>query len=233
MDGFLSQFDKEYLTDLLSYNRVLEQRNKQLKEYAQQGYIDKVLLQTYNEQLIRYGIPIYLKRNQFMESFVPVFRNFYHILSGGNEEVNVVYETDLHDHHLDALLRNSERNDFAAQRTTKGIHKDELLFTIRNYPLKKYGSQGQQKSFIIALKLAQYAYLNQQTGIKPLLLLDDIFEKLDELRLNTLLQMIAQGDFGQIWITDTHLPRLKEVFEKMPQVPVKYFNVDNGNINEI
>jgi DNA replication and repair protein RecF len=233
MDGFLSQFDKEYLTDLLSYNRVLEQRNKQLKEYAQQGYIDKVLLQTYNEQLIRYGIPIYLKRNQFMESFVPVFRNFYQILSGGNEEVNVVYETDLHDHHLDALLRNSERNDFAAQRTTKGIHKDELLFTIRNYPLKRYGSQGQQKSFIIALKLAQYAYLNQQTGIKPLLLLDDIFEKLDEHRLNTLLQMIAQGDFGQIWITDTHLPRLKEVFERMPQVPVKYFSVDNGNINEI
>ncbi len=233
MDGFLSQFDKVYLTDLLSYNRVLEQRNKQLKNFAEQGHIDTLLLQTYNEQLIRYGTAIFLKRKTFMETFVPVFCSFYQILSGGNEEVNVVYETDLHEHHLDVLLRDSERNDLAAQRTTKGIHKDELLFTIGQYPLKKYGSQGQQKSFIIALKLAQYAYLNQQTGIKPLLLLDDIFEKLDQHRLNTLLQMIAQGEFGQIWITDTHLPRLQEVFEKMPQVPVKYFSVDNGNIHQI
>lgn len=233
MDGFIAQFDKLYLSDLLSYNRVLEQRNKQLKLFAEQQYIDSTLLQTYNEQLIRYGTSIYLKRAAFMEQFIPVFRSFYATISNGNETVNLEYETELHTQSLDEILRATERNDLAAQRTTKGIHKDELIFTLNGQPLKKFGSQGQQKSFIISLKLAQYEYLKQQTLTKPLLLLDDIFEKLDEHRLNTLLSMIAHGDFGQLFITDTHLQRLQEVFNKMPQVSVKYFAVDNGSINEI
>lgn len=233
MDGFISQFDKIYLADLLSYNRVLEQRNKQLKTFAEQQYMDATLLQTYNEQLIRYGTSIYLKRTAFMEQFIPVFRSFYAIISNGNEMVDLQYETDVHTQSMDDLLRATERNDLAAQRTTKGVHKDELVFTLNNQPLKKFGSQGQQKSFIISLKLAQYDYLKQKTLTKPLLLLDDIFEKLDEHRLNTLLSMIAHGDFGQLFITDTHLQRLQEVFGRMPQVPVKYFVVDNGSINEI
>lgn len=233
MDGFISQFDKIYLADLLSYNRVLEQRNKQLKIFAEQQYLDATLLQTYNEQLIRYGTSIYLKRTAFMEQFIPVFRSFYATISNGNEVVDLQYETDVHTQPLDDLLRTTERNDLAAQRTTKGIHKDELIFTLNGQPLKKFGSQGQQKSFIISLKLAQYDYLKQKTLTKPLLLLDDIFEKLDEHRLNTLLSMIAHGDFGQLFITDTHLQRLQEVFKQMPQVLVKYFVVDNGSINEI
>lgn len=233
MDGFIAQFDKLYLSDLLSYNRVLEQRNKQLKLFAEQQYMDSTLLQTYNEQLIRYGTSIYLKRAAFMEQFIPVFRSFYATISNGNETVNLEYETDVHTQSLDELFHETERTDLAAQRTTKGIHKDELVFTLNHQPLKKFGSQGQQKSFIISLKLAQYEYLKQKTMTKPLLLLDDIFEKLDEHRLNTLLSMIAHGDFGQLFITDTHLQRLQEVFERMPQVLVKYFVVDNGSINEI
>lgn len=233
MDGFIAQFDKIYLADLLSYNRVLEQRNKQLKLFAEQQYMDSTLLQTYNEQLIRYGTSIFLKRKEFMEQFIPVFCSFYATISNGNETVDLQYETDMHTQSMDELLRLTERNDLAAQRTTKGIHKDELVFTLNGQPLKKFGSQGQQKSFIISLKLAQYEYLKQQTLTKPLLLLDDIFEKLDEHRLNTLLSMIAHGDFGQLFITDTHLQRLQEVFQKMPLVAVKYFVVDNGSINEI
>ena len=233
MDGFIAQFDKLYLADLLSYNRVQEQRNKQLKLFAEQQYLDATLLQTYNEQLIRYGTSIFLKRKEFMEQFIPVFRSFYATISNGNETVDLQYETDMHTQSMDELLRLTERNDLAAQRTTKGIHKDELVFTLNGQPLKKFGSQGQQKSFIISLKLAQYDYLKQKTLTKPLLLLDDIFEKLDEHRLQTLLSMIAHGDFGQLFITDTHLQRLQEVFQKMPLVAVKYFVVDNGRINEI
>ncbi|MES2559241.1 MAG: DNA replication and repair protein RecF [Bacteroidota bacterium] len=233
MDGFIAQFDKIYLADLLAYNRVLEQRNKQLKLFAEQQYMDATLLQTYNEQLIRYGTSIYLKRTAFMEQFIPVFRSFYATISNANETVDLTYETDLHTKSMNELLQATEQNDLAAQRTTKGIHKDELVFTLNNQPLKKFGSQGQQKSFIISLKLAQYDYLKQKTMTKPLLLLDDIFEKLDEHRLNTLLSMIAHGDFGQLFITDTHLQRLQEVFQQMPQVMVKYFVVDNGSINEI
>ncbi|MES2779068.1 MAG: DNA replication/repair protein RecF [Bacteroidota bacterium] len=233
LDGFISQFDKIYLADLLSYNRVLEQRNRQLKLFAEQQYMDVTLLQTYNEQLIRYGTSIYLKRTEFMEQFIPVFRSFYTIISNGNETVDLQYETDVQTQSMDELLRSTEHNDLAAQRTTKGIHKDELIFTLNGQPLKKFGSQGQQKSFIISLKLAQYDYLKQKTLVKPLLLLDDIFEKLDEHRLNTLLNMISHGDFGQLFITDTHLQRLQDVFHTMPQVTVKYFVVDNGSINEI
>jgi DNA replication and repair protein RecF len=233
LDGFISQCDKNYLNFLLSYNRILEQRNKQLKLFAEQRMVDAALLQTYNEQLIRYGTFLYLKRKEFMEQFIPVFHSFYQTISGGTESVDIVYQSDLAEASLAELLRDYEQSDLYAQRTTKGIHKDELVFTLHGQALKKFGSQGQQKSFIIALKLAQYEYLKQQTFTKPILLLDDIFEKLDEHRLNTLLSMIAHGDFGQLFITDTHLERLREVFGTMPQVPVKYFMVDNGTVRDV
>jgi DNA replication and repair protein RecF len=233
IDGFISQCDKVYLSYLLSYNRVLEQRNKQLKVFWEQRQVDTTLLQTYNEQLIQYGTYLYLKRQEFLKAFIPVFLEFYQTLSANNEQVNIVYQSDLHQTSLAELLAQSEQADLHAQRTTKGIHKDELLFTIHNQALKKLGSQGQQKSFIIALKLAQYEYLKQKTFTKPILLLDDIFEKLDENRLSTLLKMIAHGNFGQLFITDTHYHRLKDVFDPMTQVPIKYFRVENGSINEI
>jgi DNA replication and repair protein RecF len=233
MDSFIAQLDKVYLTDLMNYNRVLEQRNKQLRIFAESGTTDVLLLQTYNEQLIRLGTSIHLKRVDFLTQFIPVFGKLYEVISGASESVDLVYESALNQIPFSDLLLQSERNDLAAQRTTQGIHKDELVFTINQNPLRKFGSQGQQKSFIIALKLAQYQYLKQKTGIKPLLLLDDIFEKLDENRLKTLLAMIAQGDFGQLFITDTHLHRLQEVFTGMPLVQVKYFHVDAGSIAEL
>jgi DNA replication and repair protein RecF len=233
MDGFISQLDKLYLNDLMLYNRVLEQRNRQLKLFAEQQHTDITLLQTYNDQLVRYGTAVYLKRKSFMEQFAPVFAAFYADISNGNEQVGLQYETELDRLPFAQLLEESERNDLAAQRTTKGIHKDELLFTINGQPLKKFGSQGQQKSFIISLKLAQYDYLKTRTSGKPLLLLDDIFEKLDEHRLNKLLGMIAHSSFGQIFITDTHLERLQQVFTRMPEVQVKYFLVDHGKISDL
>lgn len=233
LDGMISQLDKVYLNDVLMYNRVLEQRNKQLKMFAEYGQLDNTLLETYNALLVKHGTAIYQKRKSFLDDFVPVFNNFYKQIANASEEVSIHYQSDLLEFSIAQLLQENTQRDLAAQRTTKGIHKDELDFCINGFALKKMGSQGQQKSFIISLKLAQYNYLKNRTTVKPLLLLDDIFEKLDEQRLNTLLTMIAKGEFGQILITDTHLARLKEVFSTMPEVAVKYFMVDAGTIREI
>ena len=233
LDGMISQLDKFYLNDLLLYNRTVEQRNKQLRLFAEGMPVDYNLLDSYNALLIKHGEALFAKRSQFLQNFIPVFNQFYAQIAQSQEQVNIVYQSDLLHQNFDELLAKQTSNDLAAQRTTKGIHKDELEFTISNYPIKKFGSQGQQKSFIISLKLAQYAYLKNQTQTKPLLLLDDIFEKLDEYRLNTLLQMIAHDEFGQIFITDTHLPRLQQVFNTMQNVQVKYFTVNQGTINEL
>lgn len=233
LDGMISQLDKVYLNDLLHYNRTLEQRNKQLRLFAEQQYFDEVLLDSYDAQLIAKGDSIYEKRKTFLADFIPVFNTFYQRISHSTEQVDINYISDVHQTSTQTLFTQYRKADLAAQRTTKGVHKDELDFILNGYPLKKYGSQGQQKSFIISLKLAQYHYLKTKTNTKPLLLLDDIFEKLDETRLQTLLQLIAQDEFGQIWITDTHLTRLKEVFNTMPNVAIKYFGVQHGTINEL
>jgi DNA replication and repair protein RecF len=233
LDGMISQVDKMYLYDLLQYNRTIDQRNRQLRLFAEGNYFDSHLIETYNDLLVRHGSAIFVKREAFLKQFIPLVNHFYHLISGQTEQVNIAYQSDLLLNAFSQLLQQSAQTDRAAQRTTKGIHKDDLEFTINNFILKKFGSQGQQKSFIIALKLAQYEFLKQQNNIKPILLLDDIFEKLDQHRLETLLQMIANDDFGQILITDTHQQRVTEVFAAIPQVHVKYFMVDNGTINEI
>lgn len=232
MDGMISQMDKLYLDHLLMYNRLLEQRNRQLKLFAENGYVDDTLLETYDEQLVTYGQFLFEKRKMFLEEFIPVFASYYKHISGSDEEAGLVYESDLHQHTLKEWFAANRSNDLAAQRTTKGIHKDELDFTMKGMSLKKFGSQGQQKSFIISLKLAQYAYLKDKTGVKPLLLLDDIFEKLDEQRLDKLLTMIADDRFGQIFISDTHIDRLKKVFSGM-NVQVKYFLIETGSISDL
>ncbi|MFN6358062.1 MAG: DNA replication/repair protein RecF [Bacteroidota bacterium] len=232
LDGMISQTDKVYLSNLLMYNRVLEHRNRQLKNYQEGQSFDPVLFETYNEQLCNAGKLIYETRKAFLDKFIHVFRVFYQDMASTDEWVNIVYESDINHEPFDLLIKRSEHSDMMAGRTTKGIHKDDIGFFIGDYALKKFGSQGQQKSFIIALKLAQYNYLKQLTGVKPLLLLDDIFEKLDAYRLERLLMMIAEDTFGQIFVSDTHLERLQQVFSSIP-AHVKYFNIDNGIINEI
>ncbi len=233
LDGLIAQTDKVYLQYLIQYNRVVEQRNKQLKLYAEGAIFDDVLMEAYHQKLGELGQYIYKTRKSFLSDFLTLVNQYYATLSQSAETISVTYKSDLHDADLFSLLRDSLRTDAASQRTTKGIHKDDLEFYIENRMIKKFGSQGQQKSFIIALKLAQYTYLKQATGIKPLLLLDDIFEKLDEYRLRTLMHMIAEETFGQLFITDTHAERVKTVFDTIKHVPVKYFEVNNGEIIEI
>jgi DNA replication and repair protein RecF len=200
-----------------------------LKSFFEQRYFDESLIDTYNQKLVVTGQYIFEKRKLFMLDFEQIFLKYYNQISKQTDIVSLKYESQLFDNQLIALLEQTLPNDKAAQRTTKGIHKDDLLFEINGFPLKKMGSQGQQKSFIIALKLAQYEFLNLKSGIKPLLLLDDIFEKLDNNRLAIILTMIAEDNFGQIFITDTDKKRLEEMFKNL-QAQIKYFEINKGTV---
>jgi len=230
MDNVISQTDSLYLDELILYNKHLLNRNALLKQIAVTKSYDPTLLEIYNDQLIASGIKIFTKRKEFMLHFLPLFSKYYSFLTEDNEQVGLQYQSQLIDHTFEQLLTQSVEKDKILERTTTGIHKDELIFTIHEMPLKKFGSQGQQKSFVIALKLAQYYYLQQHKGFKPLLLLDDIFDKLDDQRVSKLMEMVSHHDFGQIFITDTGKNRVLEIFEKI-STPLTLFEVHNGTLN--
>lgn len=226
MDGLLSQTDREYLEALQHYNRLIDQRNRALKHFAQQNTVDFDLLDTYDAQLAPLAHTLHQKRAAFFADFLPLFSQKYALISGGAESAGVEYESHLHQTDFATLMKNNLRADRALERTTKGIHRDDWKFTLDGMAVKKYASQGQTKSFVIALKLAQYQYLKDATGKMPLLLLDDIFEKLDAHRAEQLMQMVAADDFGQIFITDTHRTRVEGVFELLGLTP-RYFELQN------
>ena len=174
MDNVISQTDSKYLDELIVYNRHLLNRNALLKQIAMTRKYDPALLQIFDEQLVVSGNKIFNKRKDFMKEFIPLFNRYYTFITDDQEEVSLFYQSQLNEQDFESLLLQSAEKDKVLERTTTGIHKDELVFTIRDMALKKFGSQGQQKSFLIALKLAQYAYLQKYKGFKPLLLLDDI-----------------------------------------------------------
>ncbi|WP_029286381.1 DNA replication/repair protein RecF [Pedobacter sp. R20-19] len=230
IDNVISQTDSHYLDQLIAYNRILLNRNAFLKQIALTRKYDPTLLEILDEQLVIAGNKIFATRKAFMDEFIPLFNAYYLYLTENKETVALNYQSQLLDMPFDELLRKSVEKDRVLERTTTGIHKDELAFVITDMPLKKFGSQGQQKSFLIALKLAQYAYLAKNKGFKPLLLLDDIFDKLDDHRVQKLMQMVSHHDFGQIFITDTGKERVKSVFEKI-EVDVTLFEVKEGQIS--
>jgi len=230
IDNVISQTDSDYLDELIIYNKHLLNRNALLKQVAASRKLDVTLLQILDEQLIISGNRIFEKRKQFLLDFIPLFNKHYTYITNNAEEVSLIYQSQLNDHKFDYLLTQSIDKDRILERTTTGIHKDELQFTIGDLPLKKFGSQGQQKSFLIALKLAQYSYLQKFKGFEPLLLLDDIFDKLDDLRVKKLMEMVSHHDFGQIFITDTGKQRVLSIFNEI-NVEVTLFEVDNGVIN--
>ncbi|MES2416812.1 MAG: DNA replication and repair protein RecF [Bacteroidota bacterium] len=229
MDNVISQTDSSYLDELIVYNKHLLNRNALLKQVAATRKLDVSLLEILDEQLIHSGNKIFEKRKQFMLDFIPLFNNYYRFITDNAEQVALNYQSQLNEHDFGTLLTKSIERDKILERTTTGIHKDDLLFTISEMPLKRFGSQGQQKSFLIALKLAQYAYLQKFKGFKPLLLLDDIFDKLDDLRVHKLMEMVSHHDFGQIFITDTGKERVLSIFNSI-KVSVTLFEVENGII---
>ena len=230
IDNVISQTDTQYLDELINYNKVLANRNALLKSIADTGRYDPGLLEVLDEQLTASGSVVFEKRKAFMESFTQTFNQHYQYLSDNAEQVELIYESQLLQDNFAVLLKRSLERDRILERTTSGIHKDDLQFVIHGMPMKKFGSQGQQKSFLIALKLAQYSFLHKQKGFKPILLLDDIFDKLDDLRITKLMQMISNHDFGQVFITDTNVERVQNVFNRIG-VEIKLFNVKGGEVD--
>ncbi len=217
IDGVISQSDKEYLTLLINYNKILAQRNSLLKYFAANHTFDEAALLVYNEQLEGYGSKIFNKRQAFLETFIPIFGEQYTLIAQKAEHTDIRYQSKLSEAPLADLLQQSIEKDRALQYTNTGIHKDDLEFTLGGHPIKKFGSQGQQKSFLIALKLAQFQFIREQARTTPILLLDDIFDKLDEQRVGHLVDLVNQEQFGQIFITDTHSDRTENVVKNTQQ----------------
>ena len=211
IDGVISQNDKIYLDQIIRYNKILFQRNSLLKQFYLSRTFDHDTIEIYDEQLSKIGNLIFNKRKEFLELFTPIFFEKYSIISNNKEKVNLNYKSQLKNHRLQDLLISNIEKDKVLQYTSAGIHKDDIEFLIGNYPIKKFGSQGQQKSFLIALKLAQYEVLKAKSGTSPILLLDDIFDKLDSKRVKQIIKMVNDSNFGQLFISDTDAKRTENV----------------------
>lgn len=224
LNAFLSQLDRDYLASLMRYNAVLAERNRFLKSSS-----DEQMLQIYDMQLADHAARIYERRRDIIERMRPLVAEFYRQLSGDREQVEIEYRSELASASMGELLLASRERDIVNGFTTSGVHRDDMSLRIGGYPLRKYGSQGQQKSFLMSLKLAQYRILTEVCGERPLLLLDDLFDKLDTSRVKNLLTLVAGDDFGQIFITDCNRSRLETILSHAGE---KYalFTVEGGDI---
>jgi len=217
VDKIISQSDAAYLSALIAYQKNLAQRNRLLKYFASNHKFDKETLSVYDEQLDQYGTYIYNKRKKFIADFARYLESKYEELSQGKEKVNISYHSELSIKPLKDLLHENIQKDRMLQHTSKGIHRDDFLFEINERPIRKFGSQGQQKTYLIALRLAEFEFLKKQSGKLPILLFDDIFDKLDEHRVEQIIKMVNDETFGQIFISDTHAGRTKKLVEQVHQ----------------
>lgn len=230
LDSIISQYNREYLEKLIQYNKVLSQRNALLKQFAENGNFNYSVLEIWDAQLGPLGDYIYNERKDFLEKFIPVFHRYFDIISNKKEEVSIHYLSQLNKQlKMEDLLSSAINKDRLTQYTTVGIHKDDLDFLIKDFALKKHASQGQQKSFLIALKLAQFEFLKIKKGEAPLLLLDDIFDKLDDNRIARLIELVSNNDFGQVFITDTQKERIKLILDKVNSKAL-IFTISNGKL---
>jgi len=216
IDSIISQYDKKYLATLMKYNKVLQQRNALLKRFQELRIFEAESIEIWDAQLVLLGNFIFEKRKEFLADFLPSFQNFFNLISNGYESINIEFNSQLNTNSLSNLLNEASRKDSRVGYTTVGIHKDDLVFQINGNPIKKFGSQGQQKSFLIALKLTQFEYITALLNKKPILLLDDIFDKLDHGRVERLMKMVSDHVFGQVLITDTDEERIDKVFKNIP-----------------
>jgi DNA replication and repair protein RecF len=228
VNAVLSQMDHEYLVALQQYNRLLLQRNKMLKEMNP----DRSLLEVIDMRMAALADPVYKARKKFVEDLKPIVREYYRLVSGGSEEVDITYETELDKAPLDQILAASFEKDRILRYTSAGIQRDDFVFTMNGWPLRRHGSQGQQKSFLVSLKFAQYEIMKRSYGFAPLLLLDDVFDKLDMGRISNLLQMVSGKDFGQIFITDSNKVRMSGIVDGLTQDRA-YFETSAGTFKKI
>ncbi len=232
IDSVISQFDKLYLDDLINYNKVLLQRNILLKKFAEKSYFDQSSIEIWDAQLVKLGEKIHQARHAFLTDFEPLFQYYFEYISNGKEKVKVLYDSHLNEHSLEELLIGSLDKDRITRFTNVGIHKDDLSLQIENYPVKKFGSQGQQKSYVVAMKLAQFEYTRKIKGFKPVLLLDDIFDKLDDIRVKQIIHLVSENSFGQAFITDTQQERVENIFKQV-NIDHKIFEIIDGQSNEV
>lgn len=232
IDSIISQYDRLYLDTLIRYNKVLQQRNALLKRFQELRIFEAESIEVWNAQLIALGNIIFEKRNNFLSDFIPVFQKYFNLISDESEIISVLYESHLSAGNFEAQLEDSKRKDAAIGYTSVGIHKDDLVFLINENPVKKFGSQGQQKSFLIALRLAQFELISDLLKMKPILLLDDVFDKLDHLRVERLMTLVSDHAFGQVFITDTDADRIEKVFNKI-EIERFVFVLEGGKIEQI
>lgn len=228
-DSILCQTDHKYLEHLLSYTTILKQRNSFLKQCAENRQFDPIQLEAYNTQLIKFGQYLFIKRQALIEEFTPVFNEIYNQLSNDKEQVSLVYKSDMLEDNLATLFDESQAKDLVLQRTTCGCHKDDYVFKLHDKTLKKYGSQGQQKSYVISLKLAQLTFIEEQMKTTPILLLDDIFDKLDDFRIQNLLTIINKNPHQQIFISDARAERTTEILKDKIE-DVSFFEINSGKL---
>lgn len=215
IDGVISQVDHAYLQQLMQYQKALEQRNALLKQFSENRYFEEDAIAIWDEQLCRLAELIHARRRTFIEEMTPLFSDYFnHIAQLPGEKPEMIYVSQLNDDTpMAQQMQEAHRRDALLAYTTVGIHKDDLELRIAGFPAKKFGSQGQQKTFLLALKLAQYDYIKAHCGRQPLLLLDDIFDKLDMLRVRQLLALVGSDRFGQTFVTDTQIGRVEEIFD--------------------
>jgi DNA replication and repair protein RecF len=229
-DTLISQVDREYLDNLITYNAHLKMRNSMLRHFAERGKVDIDLLDSNDSKLIPAGDFLAARRRDFIRIFSPVLSQRYGAISGNvNEEATIVYSSDLSDSPFADLLQRNIQRDLALQRTSVGIHRDDFELRLDGFELRRYGSQGQQKSFLVGLKLAEFEVISQKKSFKPILLLDDIFDKLDNARISRLITMMTDDVFGQIFLTDARPDRTRELLGSTG-VPLKMYSVENGNL---
>jgi DNA replication and repair protein RecF len=230
LNSVISQYDKTYLEDMIQYNKLLSQRNKLLKDFGGIRGFDEDMLGVYDEQMLPPAGRIHEQRTSYTKKMIPIFRKYYHLIAPESEEVDLQYHSQLTGHDFGSLLKSSREKDRVMQYTTHGVHKDDLILGLNGYPLKKTGSQGQQKTFLVTLKLAQFDFIKEMNKLRPILLLDDVFDKFDESRVRQIIKLVSDDHFGQIFISHTDEAKMQSILEEMA-IDYKLFTVANGKIS--
>ncbi len=232
IDLLISQYDADYLNSLMRYNRVLLQRNKLLKQFAIARNFSTSNIEIWDEQMVVYGTQIHKKRIEYIEKLKPIFQNYYELISQGNEQVNIEYKSQLEEENFASLLKENHKKDGILQYSSVGTHRDDIIFKLGNYKLKKIASQGQRKTYLVSMRLAQFDFIKKMSKQKPILLLDDIFDKLDATRVEQIMQLVTNNNFGQIFISDTNRGHLDDIVKKL-NTNFSIFEVDNGFVKNI
>ena len=226
LNAVISQYDKEYLFDEINYKKCLMHRNSLLKQFTNTNHLDKELFELIDEKMISLGYQIYEKRKNFITDFIPIFQHYYKFISAESEDVSIIYQSQLSENNFKNALAQSLEKDKILQYTSVGTHKDDLIFHLNGFPIKKMGSQGQKKSLLIALALAKFDQIKKVVKFNPILLLDDIFDKLDDLRVKKIIELVGSHQFGQIFITDTSKDRIVEIMHQISE-NYKIFQISN------